>query len=110
MNTPPLCQLDDIDDGESTSFTAVVKDTPTRLLAVRKDDRVYLYVNSCPHISAPLDFMPGRFLTPEKDLILCSSHGALFRIEDGHCVHGPCIGKHLDAVPCTVRDGSVWLD
>jgi len=110
MNSTPLCTLEDIDDGESAGFVTKVKGEPTRILAVRKGSIVYLYENSCPHILAPLDFTPGRFLTPEKDMILCSTHGALFRIEDGHCVHGPCLGKHLDPIKCSVRDGAVWLD
>jgi len=110
MSLTQLCALDDIDDGESAGFVAEVAGAPARIIAVRKGLRVYLYVNSCPHILAPLDFMPGRFLTPEKDMILCSSHGALFRIEDGHCVHGPCLGKHLQSIACSVRNGAVWLD
>jgi len=109
MTSKPLCRLTDIDDGDCAGFTAPVQGKPTRLIAVRIGETVYLYINSCPHILAPLDFTPGRFLTPEKDMILCSTHGALFRIEDGTCVHGPCIGKHLNRVECAVRDGEVWL-
>ena len=109
MTAVQVCALDDIEDGESAAFTVTIEESPTSLIAVRKGKKVYLYKNSCPHILAPLDFTPGRFLTPEKDMILCSTHGALFRIEDGHCVHGPCIGKHLEAVPNIVRDGTVLL-
>lgn len=110
MNLGALCKLDDIDDGESTALIADLNGERTSLIAIRQGNSVTLYVNSCPHILAPLDFMPGRFLTPEKDMILCSTHGALFRIEDGECVHGPCIGKHLTPVACVVRDDHVWLD
>ena len=110
MTTESLCQLNDIDDGDSAGFVAQINGEMCRILAVRKGLNVYLYINSCPHIHAPLDLTPGRFLTPEKDLILCSTHGALFRIEDGACLHGPCLGKHLQPIACTVRDGSVWLD
>jgi len=110
MKSTPLCALDDIDDGESAGFVAEVCGVTTRIMVVRKGLNVYLYENSCPHILSPLDFTPGRFLTPEKDMILCSTHGALFRIEDGHCVHGPCLGKHLAPIAGSVRDGAVWLD
>ena len=109
MSGQRLCKLEDIEDGESAALVAELDGQRTSLIAVRKDGEIYLYINSCPHILAPLDFMPGRFLTPEKDMILCSTHGALFRIEDGECVHGPCSGKRLDPVSCTVRDGAVWL-
>jgi nitrite reductase/ring-hydroxylating ferredoxin subunit len=31
--------------------------------------------------------------------IVCSAHGARFRIEDGLCTSGPCHGESLEAVP-----------
>ncbi|MBF0247661.1 MAG: Rieske 2Fe-2S domain-containing protein [Alphaproteobacteria bacterium] len=105
----PLFHLDDIEDGGSASFVAVLQEKRTGLLVVRQGAAVVVYVNSCPHIGAPLDFEPGRFLNAEKDLILCSTHGALFRIEDGHCVHGPCIGGHLEPVAVRVEGGRVFL-
>jgi len=110
MSAQPLCRLDDIDDGDSTALLANIKGERTSLIAVRSGGTLSLYVNSCPHILAPLDFIPGQFLTPEKDMIICSSHGALFRIEDGECVHGPCIGKHLTPISYSIKDGDIWLD
>ena len=41
--------------------------------------------------------------------ILCATHGALFRIEDGHCLAGPCKGKGLTAVAVAVAGGEVRL-
>jgi len=104
-----LCQLDDIPDGDSCALVADIDDVSTSLIAVRKNKAVYVYKNSCPHIFAPLDFQPGRFLNLEKDLIQCAMHGALFTIEDGHCVQGPCIGKHLSDVAVFVKDNEVFL-
>ena len=40
---------------------------------------------------------------------MCATHGARFRIEDGHCVAGPCRGARLTVVPISVRDGAVHL-
>lgn len=110
MTNTPLCALDDLVDGESTGLVAELNGADTSLIVVRQYTDVYIYVNSCPHIGAPLDFMPGQFLNPDKDMIQCSTHGALFRIEDGTCVFGPCADQGLEPVPCTVRDGQVWLD
>ncbi len=42
------------------------------------------------HVGWPLAPFGDRYLTREKDLILCSGHGALFAIADGACVAGPC--------------------
>ncbi len=110
MSGVRLCALDDLDENDSAAFSADIEGVNTALMVIRQLENVYAYVNSCPHIGTPLDFMPGQFLTLEKDLILCSTHGALFRIEDGECVHGPCIGKHLKPLACSVHDGDVWLD
>ena len=74
---------------------------------VLRDGAVFGYVDSCPHAGSPLANPLGRFLTREGDLILCAAHGALFRIEDGHCTSGPCAGQALEAWPVEVRDGVI---
>jgi nitrite reductase/ring-hydroxylating ferredoxin subunit len=70
---------------------------------------VRAYVNWCPHAGHPLNLRPHRFLTPDRALLVCSSHGALFERETGLCIAGPCAGKSLRAVPVEVLDGLVVL-
>ena len=53
------------------------------------------WIDRCPHAGLPLAMAPNRYLTREGDLILCATHGALFRPTDGKCVGGPCAGKSL---------------
>lgn len=101
-----LCQLDDIEDGGSSGFIALGK----ALLVVRQGHTVHVYENSCPHIGAPMDFVPGQFLNVEKTHIQCSTHGALFEIGSGLCVHGPCTGDHLKPFKAVVIDGAVIID
>ena len=67
------------------------------------------YVNSCPHTGGPLDWIEGQFLDLNGQYIVCATHGALFRIEDGHCLAGPCKGKGLTAVEVVVVEGEVRL-
>ncbi len=43
------------------------------------------------------------------DRIVCSTHGAEFRIEDGFCLRGPCAGRSLEAVPAALRDGVILV-
>ena len=50
------------------------------------------YVNSCPHLGSPLDWVPNRFLSADGRHVLCATHGALFRIEDGKVV------EHWDVI------------
>jgi nitrite reductase/ring-hydroxylating ferredoxin subunit len=104
-----LCDLDDVEEGSSNGFFLERDGRMESFMVIRRDGEVFVYVNSCPHIGAPLDFMPGKFLNPDKTHILCSSHGALFRIEDGLCVSGPCPDQSLTQVKVAVRDGGVYL-
>jgi len=109
MTMNRLCALSDIDDGDSGVAFANYDGRTQGFIVVRQGDQAYVYINSCPHIGAPLDFTPGRFLTPKKDFILCSTHGALFRIEDGHCVSGPCAEQKLTSVPVEIRNREIFL-
>ena len=105
MKTYRLCSLDDISDGGSAGFEIA----GTMVMAIRQGDRVFAYVNSCPHVGTPLDMWPGRFLTKDGDYILCATHGALFRIEDGHCIAGPCAGLALKAVDVAMHNNEVKI-
>jgi len=82
---------------------------PVAILVVRRGALVAAYRNDCPHRGLPLDFMPGRFLDRDRQHILCINHGALFRMEDGLCVAGPCITARLRPVPVEVVEGDVVL-
>ncbi len=74
---------------------------------VRKGDAVHGYVDRCPHAGLPLARELDGYLTPDKRLITCVWHGALFQVEDGLCVGGPCSGSRLTPWPVAVRDGMV---
>lgn len=100
-----LCHINDLEDDSAQSFEL---DDRT-VFAVKKFGQVYVYVNSCPHIGIPLEFLPNDFLDQEKRYILCANHGALFEIENGECVAGPCSGQSLEAVPFTLEDGNIRL-
>jgi nitrite reductase/ring-hydroxylating ferredoxin subunit len=81
----------------------------TGLLAVRQGARVFVYVNSCPHIGTPLDWTPDRFLSRDGRFIVCATHGAEFAIADGECLRGPCRGDRLEVVPTRIADGIVFV-
>ena len=79
------------------------------IFAVFKEGGYFVYENRCPHTGSPLDWMPDQFLNLDKTLIQCSTHHALFRIEDGYCIAGPCSGQGLSAVSVLEQDGVIWL-
>lgn len=99
-----LCRLEDIPEDGARGFPGP-PGSFVGLFAVRKAGQVHVYVNACPHIGLPLEPLPNRFLDTRKAHIVCAAHGARFRIEDGVCISGPCIGQALEAVPCRVEEG-----
>ncbi len=105
-----LCPLAEIADGCSKGFALGAGAAQRELFVVRSNGRLYAYENSCPHTDGPLDWTPDQFLTVERDFIQCATHGALFRIETGECLDGPCLGQWLRAVRVVLEDGVVVLD
>lgn len=93
-----LCRLDELPVGASRGFSLSLPGWQADIFLVRTPAGVFAYHNSCPHTGGPLDWVPDRFLNLDGDLIQCSTHDALFRIEDGLCLRGPCAGRSLEGV------------
>ena len=70
---------------------------------------LFAYVNRCPHWAVDLDLGDGRFYAADLDLIYCKNHGALFRVTDGVCVSGPCLGRALEPLSIEVDGADVWV-
>lgn len=77
------------------------------LFAVKKDEEIFLYLNRCPHLGTPLEWSKDDFLDSEKALIRCATHGALFQINNGKCLVGPCQGKNLQPIPFELENGEI---
>ncbi|MEH6559018.1 MAG: Rieske 2Fe-2S domain-containing protein [Oceanicoccus sp.] len=100
-----VLHVNDIDD-ESSKALAVGDDN---YFAVKKDGQIYLYRNKCPHLGIELNWQEDQFLDMDGALIQCSTHGALFLIEDGECVSGPCLGERLESMPFEIIEGNIVL-
>ncbi|MDP6428562.1 MAG: Rieske (2Fe-2S) protein [Rhodospirillales bacterium] len=105
-----ICALADIDDGAAKGFDVEVLGKRRLLFGVRRGEAVHVYINSCPHTGAPLNIRPDKFLTSDGKLINCSTHGALFNIEDGMCIAGPCQGRPLHCIPAHLRGSDVFIE
>ena len=102
-----LCRLDEMEDPGSKGFENIDGEKPFFL--VRRGGEVFGYRNSCPHYGASLDWKPDAFLSYDRDMILCSMHSALFNIDDGRCVDGPCPGQKLEPVALDIREDGIFL-
>jgi nitrite reductase/ring-hydroxylating ferredoxin subunit len=107
--TRVICSLHELADPGAQGFTMGDGDWPLRGFVVRCGATVRAYVNHCPHAGFPLNWQPDAFLAPEASLIRCVMHGALFAIDTGECVSGPCVGQALRALPVRVAQGYVVL-
>ena len=101
-----LCTSQALIEGSSRGF----EHNGMRLLAVRRNGQVYAYKNRCPHRGVPLEWVPDQFLDHSGSLIQCSTHGALFLIESGECIAGPCAGQSLTALPGREDALGLWVE
>ena len=101
----PLCPISAIPEGAAKGFTV----HHFKLFVVRRDNRLFVYGNACPHLGVELNWLPDQFLDRDGSLIQCSTHGALFTIESGLCIAGPCVDKHLTPVAHEIRGDTVWV-
>ena len=100
-----LCHSHELNEGCSRSV-----DTPELdLLIVRREGQVYAYKNRCPHRHVRLEWQPDQFLDESASLIKCATHAALFLIESGECVAGPCAGQFLTALDCREDSQGIWI-
>jgi nitrite reductase/ring-hydroxylating ferredoxin subunit len=104
-----LCRLDAIPEGSGRGFWFGRDVERFGVFVLRCNSGFVAYINSCPHRGTPLDWQPDRFLDVTGRLIQCSTHGALFRIEDGACVSGPCAGSSLKPAPVVLRQECLYL-
>ncbi len=100
-----LCAPQQLIEGQSRGFLL----DGMNLLAVRRDGQVYAYRNRCPHRGVPLEWQADQFLDHSQSMIQCATHGALFLIESGECVAGPCAGQSLQALACREDAEGIWL-
>jgi nitrite reductase/ring-hydroxylating ferredoxin subunit len=81
------------------------------LVLLDRTGEVRAYVNRCEHLPIPLDGGSRSFFDPYGEHLRCGTHGALYRLEDGFCVAGPCEGRSLLALPVQIdADGFVTVD
>lgn len=105
-----LCHLKQIAPGQSLGFRTETIGHDDIFL-VNDGGNIFGYKNSCPHW--PGSTMPVRknqYLDSASKYIVCSGHGALFEIDSGLCVKGPCLGLRLSPVSLEITEiGEIFL-
>lgn len=91
-------ELDAIPDGGACEVWLVPDQPGSSVVVLRRGQCVTAFRNICPHVGRFLNWAPGRFLFDHGRLV-CAAHGAMFEVDSGHCIDGPCRGSGLVPVP-----------
>jgi len=104
-----LCRAGDLPENTAKGFVIDTDNGRRHLFVLKKAGQFHAYENRCPHTGVNLDWQPDKFLDTSGSLIQCSTHGALFRIEDGRCIQGPCVNQSLTRIPVYVKEGDLRI-
>ena len=91
-------------------FTLESNSTPVNLFVININKNYFAYVNRCPHTGVTLNWQPDQFFDIDNHFIQCSTHGALFRFDDGYCVRGPCVGTKLQSLPLKIENDTIYVE
>ena len=108
--TIPLCRLEDLEATGAKSVTIGTGPATREVVVVLgTDGAVRAYRNICPHLQISLETWPDKFLDEDRAHLVCTMHGARFRVDDGLCVWGPCEGQSLTPLSIEVAGDTVLL-
>jgi nitrite reductase/ring-hydroxylating ferredoxin subunit len=103
-----LCHLSDLPDGSARGFDPFARGRDT-VFAVRRGASVRVWADRCPHHGTPMPWRKDAYLNAAGDRIVCAAHGALFEVDSGLCVQGPCLGERLRPASFTLTEAGELL-
>ena len=105
-----VCHINTLQDHQTYGFQIDLGNEELDIIVLRQGKEIRAWLNHCPHLGIPLNWQPDKFLSLEGTHIQCSTHGALFTLEEGYCIAGPCRGQSLIALQTEVdSDGNLYL-
>ena len=110
MDLIPLTSTGDITEGSAKEFNLPQYDPPLEIFIVHHQQRYFAYLNRCPHTGVNLNWLPDQFFDIEHEFIQCATHGALFKVDNGYCVRGPCAGAALQPVCIVIQGDTIYFN
>ena len=100
-----LCHASDIGEDQARGFMTA-RGAGRKVIVTRREGRLHGWLDACPHYpgGTPMAWKSDAYLNGEGTHLACHSHGALFDIETGECVLGPCLGQRLTRVELTLTE------
>ena len=83
---------------EGKGFETKLSGKIFRGIVVKQDGQYFAYQNLCKHLPITLDLNDDEFFSHDKAFIQCQMHGAIYEIQTGKCIAGPCEGAKLNAL------------
>ena len=105
-----LCKTTDLDTLGSIGLEVKINRKTQDIFIIKKDTEFFAYKNQCPHRLTQMEWNPNDFLTEDKQHIICAMHAAIFNLDNGFCISGPCAGESLKKVGISVKDGNIFLE
>ena len=104
-----VCQSEHVlEGGAGCRFPVTAGEQVTSGFVVRYGGIVYGYLNRCAHVPIELDWAQGEFFESSGLYLMCSTHGAMYEPDTGHCSAGPCKGGRLRVIQVVERDGAIY--
>lgn len=103
-----LCTIQELAEKKTRGFDLELDEKIVSLFLVQHEGKIYSYLNRCPHVGTPLNWVPDRFMDSEGEFLQCATHGAMFRIQDGYCEYGPCAGESLETTSIEVQGDKIF--
>lgn len=104
-----VCEVDKLKTSGCFGWESVINDLLVQYFFIYHQNKILSYLNRCPHTGVNLEWVPHQFLDRDNEFIQCATHGALFNIENGLCIHGPCVGDKLEEVENAIIDNKIYL-
>lgn len=103
-----ICASDRVrEGGKGVRFAVSVGGEAATGFVVRYGGVVCGYLNRCAHVPMELDWAEGEFFESSGLYLMCSTHGAIYAPESGHCVGGPCRGGRLRVIKVVETDNLI---
>lgn len=105
----PICEAAALEEGgRGVRFPVMAGGRDATGFVVRYSGKAHGYLNRCAHVPIELDWNEGDFFDSSGLYLICSTHGAVYVPENGHCTGGPCRGRSLRRIAIVEKDNQVF--
>jgi nitrite reductase/ring-hydroxylating ferredoxin subunit len=106
-----ICGAAELEDGgRGVRFPLTAWGEQRTGFVVRYRGQVHAFLNRCAHVPVELDWNEGDFFDSSGTYLMCSTHGALYLPDSGHCAGGPCRGGKLQPISVLEIGGEIYWE